>query len=336
MQALVFEAIDRATLKDVPEPRPGAGEVLIEVAATGLCHTDHDILHGRYLGAYPVIPGHEIAGIVRHTGEGVMQVKTGDRVAVDPLLPCGRCSACEAGRPSLCERLEAYGATVNGGFAPLVAVKAANAHPIGDLPFTRAGLAEPFACVLHGLDRARAPEGIRALIFGAGPIGLMMMMSLQARHRAAVTVVDLEDARLDRALDLGAAAVRNARDTEGLKAEGRFALVIDCTGVPAVCEAMPTHAADGATLLFFGVCPPGIKAGFSPNEIFRRELMLVGSHSLSGNLPDAIAVLRQLGDRADRLVSHRLPLDGIAAQLRSPQKSGSLKMQYQTEIGATP
>lgn len=331
MRALMFEAVDHAALVDVPGPVPGFGDVLVEVAATGLCHTDHDILHGRYLGAYPVVPGHEIAGVVRQMGVGVDTCREGDRVAIDPLLPCRRCSACRAGRPSLCANLEAYGATANGGFAQSLVVKAANVHPIGTLPFARAALAEPFACVLHGIDRARPPASVRALIFGAGPIGLMMMMSLQARHDADVTVVDLDETRLERALDLGATKARSTKDVAALAAEQRFDLVVDCTGVPAVCEAMPVYAADGATLLFFGVCPPDITARFSPNEIFRRELTIVGSHSLSDNLPDAIAVLHQLGERADRLVSHQLSLDGIAEQLRAPQKSGSLKMQYRAD-----
>ena len=328
MEALVFEAVGRARLADLPEPEPADDEVVIRVAATGLCHTDSDILHGRYMGSYPVIPGHEVAGTVVRRGSAVEALAVGDRVAVDPLLPCGTCPACGAGRPSLCADLQAYGATRNGGFAAAIAVRAVNAHPIGDLPFARAALAEPFACVLHGIDRARVAPGARALVFGAGPIGLMMTMALQARHGAAVTMVDLEESRLDRAMALGADAAVDGRAPEALAALERFDLVVDCTGVPAVCERMPAYARDGATLLMFGVCPPDALAGFSPYEIFRRELTIVGSHSLSGNLPDALDVLGRLGERADRLVSHRLPLAGIAEQLRAPAKAGTMKLQY--------
>lgn len=331
MEALVFEAVGRARVTDLPEPQPADDEVVIRVAATGLCHTDSDILHGRYMGAYPVIPGHEVAGTVVGRGSAVTTLAVGDRVAVDPLLPCGTCPACRAGRPSLCADLQAYGATRDGGFASAVAVKAANAHPIGVLPFSRAALAEPFACVLHGIDRARVVPGARALVFGAGPIGLMMMMALQARHGTAVTMVDLEESRLERALRLGADDVIDGRGSQG--ASERFDLVVDCTGVPAVCAKMPSHARDGATLLMFGVCPPDALAGFSPYEIFRRELTLVGSHSLSNNLPDALDILHRLGERADRLVSHHLSLEQIAEQLHAPAKAGTMKLQYRAGHG---
>ena len=163
---------------------------------------------------------------------------------------------------------------------------------------------------------------MRALVFGAGPIGLMMMMGLQARHGAHVTMVDLEESRLERALSLGADAALDGRSA-AFAAAGRFGLVVDCTGVPAVAGRLNEHASDGATLLFFGVCPPGVMAGFSPHEVFRRELTMVGSHSLSDNLPNALAIIGQLGARAERLVSHRLPLGGILEQLGRPTKAGS-------------
>lgn len=332
MKALVFKAIGEAVIEEIPDPRPGPNDVVVRVAATGICHTDLDILHGRYLASYPVVPGHEIAGTVVDKGRAVGGVEIGARIAVDPLIVCGQCAACRAGRPSLCEDLKAYGATSNGGFASFLSLDAGNVHDIGDLPFHVAALAEPFACVMHGIDRARVKPGMKALIFGAGPIGLMMMMALGARGLVDITVADIEETRLERAKSLGADAVVQAKGLELGDLPGRFDVVVDCTGVPGVCERMPSFARDGATLLFFGVCPPGAKAGFAPFEIFRRELTLVGSHSLSNNIPDAVAVLKRLGSRAAALVSHRLPLEAVAEQLRSPVKGGTMKVQF--EAGA--
>ena len=231
----------------------------------------------------------------------------------------------------MCETLQAYGATVDGGFAPWVAVKARNVHSVGALPLHVAALAEPMACVMHGVDRTRVTAGTRTLIFGAGPIGLMMMMGLGTRGVTDVTMVDLEPSRLEQAKALGAAATLDGRDLDPAALPDRFDLVIDCTGVAAVCERLPRFARDGATILFFGVCPPAARASFSPNEIFRRELVLLGSHSLSDNLPDALDVLAQLGPRAEALVSNRLPLEGVAEQLRSPAKKGTMKIQYSAE-----
>lgn len=331
MQALLFKAVGEAAVEDIPEPRAKADEVVVAVASTGICHTDSDILHGRYMGAYPVVPGHEIAGTVIAVGSDVHDVAVGARVAVDPLLPCGTCPACQAGRPSLCENLRGYGATSNGGFAPRMAVRARNVHPIGDMPFHVAALAEPFACVMHGIDRAHVAPEMRALVFGAGPIGLMMMMGLQTRGVENVTMVDLEDTRLERARSLGATSTLSAKGLEPSGVPAKYDLVIDCTGVPAVCERMPAFARDGATLMFFGVCPPDSKVAISPYEVFRRELTIVGSHSLSNNLPDALAALRSLGERAEALVSDRLPLERILTQIRTPAKTGTMKVQYQAE-----
>jgi threonine dehydrogenase-like Zn-dependent dehydrogenase len=331
MKALVFENVGQSRIKDIAEPVLGPSDVLIAVSATGVCHTDLDILHGRYLGAYPVVPGHEISGTLVEVGSAVSSVSVGARVTVDPLITCGRCKACLRGRPSLCTDLKAYGATSNGGFAPFVAIDAANVHPIGDLPFHVAALAEPFACVMHGIDRARVAPGLRALIFGAGPIGLMMMMGLGARGISDITMVDLEESRRNRSVELGAANALAPAELDASKHAHLYDIVVDCTGVVAVCQKMPSYAADGATLLFFGVCPPGAAAAFAPFEIFRRELTLVGSHSLSNNISDAVSVLQKLGGRAEALVSHRLPLEAIARHMESPIKQGTMKIQFSAE-----
>ena len=331
MEALVFKQQGDARIADIADPVPAAGEVLVKVAATGICHTDLDILHGRYLSAYPVVPGHEIAGTVVALGASVSDIAVGARVAIDPMIPCGHCRSCRAGRPSLCANLQAYGATTNGGFAPFVSVAAANVHSVGELPFHVAALAEPVGCVMHGIDRARVELGMRALVFGAGPIGLMMMMGLQSRGVSDVTMVDLEATRRQLALELGAEAAVDGSRIEPADLGDGFDLVVDCTGVAEVAGRMPSFARDGATILFFGVCSPAKRIEISPYEIFRRELILIGSHAVSNNLPDAISVLMQLGAKAEALVSHRMPLAGVAEQMISPLKTGTMKIQYDAE-----
>lgn len=331
MRAIIFKSIGTAVVEEVPAPIPGADDVIMKVAATGVCHTDIDILHGRYLAAYPVIPGHEVAGTVMARGESVSRFEIGARVVIDPLIVCGHCLACRAGRSSLCETLQAYGATTDGGFASYLRVNARNVHAIGSLPFHLAALAEPFACVLHGVERLGAVKGAHVLIFGAGPIGLMMMMALTARGVAHTTMVDLDEGRLEQALKLGAQEVLHARLLSEQR-QNNFDIVVDCTGVPEVCESMPRYARNGASLLFFGVCPPDIKVGFSPNEIFRRELKLIGSHSLSNNIPEALELLVKLGAKADLLISHRLTLDDIVKQLHSPIKKKTMKVQFAADI----
>jgi threonine dehydrogenase-like Zn-dependent dehydrogenase len=159
----------------------------------------------------------------------------------------------------------------------------------------------------------------------------MMMMGLQTRGVSDVTMVDLEETRRGRAVELGATAAVDGDGIEPSSLGDRFDLVVDCTGVAEVAGRMPEFARDGATILFFGVCAPAKKIAVSPYEIFRRELTLLGSHAVSNNLPDAIDVLTRLGSKAEALVSHRLPLVGIAHQMVSPLKEGTMKIQYDVE-----
>ena len=331
MRALVFESLGRAALRDMPDPQPGHGEVLVKVAATGICHTDTDILAGRYLAAYPVVPGHEFAGTIIGLGAGVEASLLQARVAIDPLLPCGDCPACREGRYNLCASLAAYGATCNGAFAPLAVVRAANAHPIGDLPFDVAALAEPFSCVLHGVGQAHVRAGSRCLIFGAGPIGLMMMLALQTDKNADVTMADILPDRREAAASLGAQQALDANSLAPETLGERFDLVVDCTGVPAVCATLTGYARDAGTVLFFGVCPPGATIALSPNEVFRRELRIVGSHSLCGELPHALDCLRRLGPRAHALISHHLDLDEIATCFGQSRPQRAMKIQYRPD-----
>ncbi len=217
MKAIYFTGHGKASLADLPEPELKPGHVLIDVRASGLCHTDIDVLHGRYgSSASPLVPGHEYAGVVLAVAEDVANVRPGDRIAVDPNIPCGHCRACRKGLSNLCSNLKAYGVTHNGGFAEQSRVHVAHVHPIGDLSFDVAALAEPLACVLNGLDTAGLGTGSRcpenALVFGAGPIGLLMALSLKAQGVAQVSVADINEHRLAFVESLGLEPVMSGSD----------------------------------------------------------------------------------------------------------------------------
>ncbi len=168
---------DQVVLADLPDPKPAADEVVIAVRASGICHTDIDVLQARYgTAAFPVVPGHEYAGEVVELGSKACPAfLSGDRVVVDPNIECGTCRACRRGMANLCETLGAYGVTHNGGFADFSVVRARNlVHPIGDMPWGMAALAEPMGCVLNGVTAVKSSPSDEALIFGAGPIGLLI------------------------------------------------------------------------------------------------------------------------------------------------------------------
>lgn len=331
MKAIVFTAKNEVSLKDLPDPKAGSGEVVVQVKASGICHTDYEVLKDNYgTGAFPVVPGHEYAGIVVDVGADVTGVKTGDRVAVDPNIECGSCRACARGWAHLCENLGAYGVTTHGGFAELSVVKATAVHPIGEMSFLQAALAEPMGCVLNGLDAVHEPWMEDALIFGAGPMGLLMGLALKTSGVGRVAVVDISEDRLDLASSFGFDAVASGSDD--LKQwHHRADLAVEATGVPQVASGLTDYMANGGKGLFFGVCPSGAKIDVSPFEVFRRQLTLAGSHSLNHNIPKALGVIAELGSDIDRAVSHRLPLNGVSDILSAKPPAGSLKVQWSQE-----
>ena len=315
MKAIRFTAAGVAGMADVDLPRIKPGHALVRVRAAGLCHTDIEVLHGRYSeGAFPLVPGHEYAGTVEAVASDVTTVKPGDRVAVDPNISCGHCPACRKGLTNLCASLKAYGVTENGGFAEFSMVAVDHLHGIGDLGFATAALAEPLACVLNGLGAAGLETGNRtpgtALVFGAGPIGLLLALSLRAKGASSVAVADISKQRLAFAEALGLEPLVSGSQALSARARG-FDFVADATGVAKVVEGMIGFTADGGTALIFGVCAPDARISVAPFEIFRRQIRLAGSHSLNRNIPQALDILSQDDGTMARLVSHRLPLSEL-------------------------
>ena len=327
MKAISFPEKGKVAHVALDDPRAGDGEVVVDVKASGICHTDIEVLQGNYgTSAFPLVPGHEYAGVVTEIGAGVSGIGIGDRVVVDPNIECGSCRACRRGWAHLCEDLGAYGVTINGGFAERSVVRASSVHPIGDLEFHVAALAEPIGCVLNGLGTVCGETDESALIFGAGPMGLLLAITLRTRGIPEIALVEIDEARLELAEGFGFAAVdANASSLSDMHRS--FDLVVDATGAAAVAGKIVEFIANGGKGLFFGVCPADEKIGIAPFEMFRRQITLSGSHSLNHNIPEALGVARALGSDIGRLVSHRMPLQEVAYCLSNGMPAGSLKVQ---------
>lgn len=327
MRAIVFTNRDEVSLSDLPDPRPGSGEVVVDVRASGICHTDFEVLHGNYgTSSFPVIPGHEYAGVISELGPDVEGLRVGDRVVVDPNIECGQCRACLRGWAHLCEKLEAYGVTRHGGFAERSLIHGSAVRQIGDIPFGIAALAEPLGCVLNGLDAAQAGRARNGLIFGAGPIGLLLAIAMRAEGVEDIALVDIEDSRLGFAESFGFRALA-AGSAELARYHQGVDLVADATGVPAVAADLTRYVANGGVGLFFGVCPSDARIEIAPFELFRRQITLAGSHSLNHNIPQALKMLEAFESAFQRLVSHRMPLKDVAKVFNSGAPGGSLKIQ---------
>jgi threonine dehydrogenase-like Zn-dependent dehydrogenase len=200
MQAAILFAERQVRFDQVPEPRPRAGEVLIEVASAGICGTDLHVYRGEFRDRvrYPAILGHEFGGVVVEVGPEASGVRRGDRVAVDPILPCYACPACRTGRFNACHSLRLLGIDLPGGFAEYVVAPASHAYLLPDsVSIQHAPMVEMYGLGLHVLGRGRVQPGENVVILGAGKLGLSVLDVLRHGARPAMTVVtDLKPDRL--------------------------------------------------------------------------------------------------------------------------------------------
>lgn len=263
MKAFFIEDVKKTCVKEIPVPVPEGDEVLIKVMAVGICGTDAYLYLGDYENPYPVIPGHEYAGIVEAVGSRVKNFKPGQRVAADPNIYCESCDHCKQNRQNYCLDYRGLGNQVPGAFQQYMKIPERCVYDIGDLDFTTASMIEPLACVLHGHDRARPDFADKVLILGAGAIGLMHLQVCKNDGAQMVAVADIKEEPLRLAKELGADHIifndETAKEQIKKITETGFDLIIDCTGVPKVIEQAVSLMADEGRMLFFGVCPQDMK-----------------------------------------------------------------------------
>lgn len=329
MRAIVCEGPGLAALREVPDPEPGPGEVVVRVAAALTCGTDMKLMaRGHPKVPFPVTLGHEFAGVVSAVGEG-SSFRPGDRVASVVTGPCGRCPACVAERENLCET--AFDAPVWGAFADYVKVPARvvsrglRAIP-ETLPFGAAALLDPVSSVVRGLARIPRDPGLTHLVVGAGPVGMLFALLLKSQGVDRLLVAGRREARLSRfryfgfeTIDVGSEPLGETvlRATRGRGAD----VVIDAAGDAAAVPELIRLAARGGTVLLFSGLPRHTTIPVDAGRIHYDEVSLVGSfhytpaevtHALgllaAGALPvDALvtgtALLSEFGDAFARVTS---------------------------------
>jgi 2-desacetyl-2-hydroxyethyl bacteriochlorophyllide A dehydrogenase len=308
MPAAVYRGPRRLEVEERPVPRPGAGEVLVEVSHCGVCGSDlHFVLEG--WGRPGSVGGHEWAGRVVDVGSGVTGWEVGDAVVGGPRPACGHCSACAARRPSLCAGRDAPGgASPDGAFARYVQVPAGALVPVpAGLDLRSAALAEPLAVALHAITQGRVQSGMRVLVCGAGPIGALVIAALRARGDVTVLVTEPGEARRRLAARLGADEVLTPDGLDvppfgdpGRVVDGAVDVAIECSGRASAMEAALTQLARGGTLVLVGagIDPPR----FDQNRILVNELLVTGSFEY-----DAEGV----GEAVRLLASGALPVDDL-------------------------
>ena len=340
MHALRWHARRDVRLDEVPRPTPAPGEVIVDVAACGLCGSDlHEYLHGPiYIPKQPhpltgVMPpvtlGHEFSGRVVDVGARVSGVRTGDRVTVNPCLVCGECRWCRSGRPNHCAKLATIGLSRDGALAPLVAVPAYGCHVLpADVDDEQGAVVEPLAVAVHACHRARLCEGEHVAVIGAGPIGLLVLQVARARGAGSVTMVEPREERRRLAHELGADAVidpatgdpaRTIADfTDGARAD----VVFECVGSPPAFASAFRAAGKEGRVVLVGLIPEPVSA--NPIQIVAHEKEIIGSSAYVDEFPEAIGLLARRQVRVESLVTARVPLeralaDGLEALLLHDQ-----------------
>ncbi|MBO8138168.1 MAG: zinc-dependent alcohol dehydrogenase family protein [Desulfotomaculum sp.] len=327
MRAAVIEGPHKISVKEVPYPTPGSGEVVVKVEACGVCGTDYHILEGDFLSPYPLIPGHEFSGTVYEIGEGVEGWNVGDRVAVDPSVYCGKCYYCLNNQGNMCQNWNAIGVTMNGAFAEYVAVPAKNLYHLPEnMSFQEGAYVEPLSCVVYAMRRLKIRFGDKVLIFGAGPMGLLLLQAVLKGGASEVAVVDLAEEKLAAAQKLG--AHKTFAGTAGLKEQYPlgFDIVIDATGVPSVIEKMFEFAGNKAKILQFGCAPKDAKVSVSPFDIYNKDWEILGSMALLFTFHPALNLLKNGVVTSGVLTTKEISLDEFPDYLSKPKDKNDLKV----------
>jgi 2-desacetyl-2-hydroxyethyl bacteriochlorophyllide A dehydrogenase len=308
MRAAVISAPGKVEVATVDDPTPGPREVVVQVAACGLCGTDLHILQGEFAPTLPVVPGHEFAGEVAAIGTAVTELAVGDRVAVDPSLYCHECHYCRSGRNNLCERWAAIGVTTAGGAAEYAVAPVANCVKLPDHVRTEdAALIEPLSCAVRGYDVLRSQLGAHVLIYGSGTMGLMMLELAKRTGAATVDVVDLNPERLVTAGTLGCS--RTAASPDELDEPRGWDLVVDATGNAAAIQDGLGRVGKGGTFLQFGVADYAARATIEPYRIYNQEITITGSMAVLHSFERAADLFAQGVLDPAVFISDRLPLE---------------------------
>lgn len=314
MRAAVITTPGTVEIQTVPDPTPGPREVVVRVASCGICGTDLHIMDGEVAPAYPIVPGHELAGEVVAVGSAVTEVRVADRVAVDPNLNCGECYYCRRGRGNLCEHLAAIGVTTAGAAAEYVVAPAKNCFVLPEgVDTAEAALIEPLACAVRGFDVLPRRLADHYLIYGAGTMGLMMAELAKRCGAASVSVVDTNPARLETAAQIDGIATVTSAD-ELARARG-WDVVIDCTGAEAAIQDGLGRVGKGGTFLQFGVASQDTRATVEPFRIYRQEITVTGSMAVRHSFERAGELFTAGVLRPDLFISHRFPLARYAEAL---------------------
>lgn len=319
MKALVLTRYNCLELVDVRDPELGPDDVMVRVAASGICGSDvhgMDGSSGRRIP--PVVMGHEAAGVIAETGKRVQNWHPGQRVTFDSTIYCGECFYCQQGLVNLCDNRRVLGVSCDdyrqdGAFAEYVAVPSRILYHLPDgVSFVQGATVEPLSIAVHAVSLVRTTPDGTAVVIGCGVIGLLIIQVLTALGSRRVIAVDIDPYRLQKAMDMGAeVGLRSDRDdvasqiasmTSGRGAE----LVFEAVGVNATVSLATDLARKGGTVVLVGNITPIVD--LSLQKVVTRQLTVNGSAASCGEYPAAIGMIADRKVAVDGIISAVAPL----------------------------
>ena len=329
-------ASPRFEVREMELGEPGPHEVLVENKSCGICGTDVHIYHGEKGSAEvhpPVVLGHEFSGIVAKVGSAVTDVKVGDHVTLDPNIYCGKCMPCRMGKKQNCENLFALGVNVNGGFAQYALCPDTQCFKVReDMDFDVAAMAEPLACVIHGIDQAGIRPGQTVLVVGGGTIGLLMVQMAKLSGASQVILSEPIELRRKIGTEVGADATIHPLEEDvperirEITGRDGVDVVIECVGKPFAAEQAFAAAGFGATVLLFSVPAVDATVALPLFDVYKKELHVVGSIINPDTHQRAVNLLNAGCLEIKKLITHVYDLEHLEDAILMQMNSESIKV----------
>lgn len=320
MKAAVYNLNPKLEIQDVPVPEIGDSDLLIKVAACGVCHTDlHYLDHGvKTFKKPPMIPGHEISGTVERIGKAVERFKEGDPVLVPAVLTCGECEYCRAGRENICMKMQMVGNTIDGGFAEFIRVPNKDIVILPESMDVQEAsvIADALSTAYHAVrNRAKVRAGDTVVVYGVGGVG-MNVVQCAALMGGRVVAVDLSDEKLEQAKTMGAAMVVNPKNEENVSKTirkmtgGGADIALEAIGNPKTLRAAYLTLRKGGRLTAIGYCAEDMQLPVA--KLMFYEMEVIGS--LGCRPLDYPAIVKLVSEgklQVKPLVTKRVPLDEV-------------------------
>lgn len=336
MKASYFLGDKKFEVREVSVPEIGEQDVLVRVAACGVCGTDVHIYHGSKGSTDvkpPVVLGHELSGVVEKTGSQVTTVKPGDHVTIDPNIYCGKCHFCQIGKKQMCENLYAIGVNRDGGFAQYCVAPETQCYQLEkEVPLKYGAMTEPLACCVHGIDRAKIRQGDTVCVIGGGAIGLLMIQLAKLSGASKVILSEPVAMRREIGKKVGAwetidpihenikERLKELLGTEGVD------VVIECVGTPIAAEQAFLAADKGGTILLFSVPKPESSYSLHLEEVFQKELTILGSMINPDTHGRAAALINSGVLKLEPIITHSYSVEQLEEAILMQQSAESIKV----------